>query len=138
MLDTAPPYMYGGAVSSIIKIKKLELERDNLMRDLIKTDQMIRGTYGVNHRRCGTSTCWCSSAKKGHPHNRITWSENAKSYTKVIPKEEIEWIKIVTENYKCFRNSRKRLREINEEIRSLLTELENQIIEKTKKRRKYL
>ena len=130
--------MYNGAVSTITEIKKLESERNKLMKELLKTDQMVRGSFQVNYRRCGTPTCWCFSTEKGHPHNRISWAEEAKSFKKIIPNEEVEWIKIVTANYKRFRTTRKRLREINEEIRALLNEIENQIVKNTWKRKKYL
>jgi len=125
--------MYSSAVSTITKLKKLESKRDTLMKDLLATKQMIRGTFGINYRRCGTHTCWCYSAKVGHPHDRISWTENATSFTRVIPKDKVEWVKVMTANYKRFRTARKKLREINEEIRILLNELEGQIVAKTKK-----
>ncbi len=108
------------------------------MRDLLEMEQMIRGKFVIGYRRCGTRTCWCASAEIGHPQNRIVWGENAKNFTKAIPKKEIPWIKIMTTNYKSFRTARKRIRDINEEVRILLNELEAQIVTKTRKRRKYL
>ena len=108
------------------------------MRNLLEMEQMIRGKFVIGYRRCGTRTCWCASAEIGHPQKRIVWGENAKNFTKAIPKKEIPWIKIMTTNYKSFRTARKRIRDINEEVRILLNGIEAQIVTKTRKRRKYL
>ncbi len=49
--------------------------------------------------------------KAGHLFRRITWSENGRSNTKVIPEEDINWIKELTENYREFqkKSPKKRL-----------------------------
>jgi len=113
------------------KIDLIECERKKLITELLNTTQMVRGTFAINYRRCGKTTCWCYESEKGHPHNRITWTRNGKSKSKVIPKKDVAWTKKMAANYKNFRKKRQRLRDINEQLRSLLNKLEDEITEKT-------
>jgi hypothetical protein len=130
--------MYIRAVSIHKKIKILENERSKLMAELISARSMLRGSFGIHFRRCGTLTCWCVSGGKGHPQSRITWGEKAKKFSKTIPEKDVAWIKEVTDMYRNFRKIRQRLREINEQERFLLDELENDEVNKTRKLRNYL
>lgn len=120
------------------KIEKLEGERERITSEMLETTQMVRGTFANNYRRCGKATCWCYESEKGHPCNRITWTKNAKTGSKVIPEKDVSWIKEMTANYKGFKKNRQRLRKINEDLRLLLDKLEDAIIKKTHRRREYL
>ena len=118
-------------------IKKLEAQRHAVILELVQIDQMIRGKFGVAYRRCGTSTCWCARGK-GHPVNRITWTEQARSRTKAIPAEDIEWIKQRTEAYRRFRKRRQALRVLEDKINAALDAFEAKTVQRTNKQRKYL
>lgn len=108
-----------------------------MILELVQTEQMIRGKFGVAYRRCGTPTCWCAQGQ-GHPINRITWTEQAQSRTKAIPAEDIEWIKQRTETYRRFRKSRQALRALENKINAALDAFEAKTVYRTNKRRKYL
>ena len=118
------------------KIKSLERSQSLLLKTILDTQEMIKGTYGEAYRKCGKSTCRCIQ-DKGHPVNRITWSENGKTKTKSIPKKDLEWIKAETESYQIFRKCRSELRLLDNQLRDLLNELEDKIIIKTKKQKDY-
>lgn len=125
-------------MSILNDIKLLEIKREGILSELTKTQFMLRGSFGKNYRRCGKSTCWCAQSEKGHPHYRITWGKNSQAFTKVIPTQDIEWIKKHTQVYKQFKKLRQQLRELNEKQRILINKLEEDIINKTVKLKEYL
>jgi len=127
-------------VSIIKKLKEIEKQRTIVLNDLQSIRFMIRGSYGKSYRRCGKPTCWCAKNNKknlGHPSYRISWTKNSKSKTKAIPKEDIEWIKEMTLNYRRYRNLRTKLRELDHELKILHDKLEEEVIEMTEKLRDY-
>jgi len=124
-------------VSTPHHIKQLEQQRQTLLTELLQTEQMIRGKFGVAYRRCGTPTCWCAQGE-GHPVNRITWTEQAQSRTKAIPAEDIEWIKQRTETYRRFRKHRQALRVLERKINAALDAFEARTVQRTRRQRKYL
>ena len=117
--------------------KKIEKQRSLLLSDLQLIGQMIRGTYVETHRKCGKSTCWCANESKGHPSYQISWTKEAKSRSKAIPREDIFWIKEMTGNYRKWRTIRSNIRKLEDELRILIDKLEDDIIKKTEKLRKY-
>jgi hypothetical protein len=120
-------------------IQSLEKKRKSYLNELLHISSMIRGSYKESYCRCGKPTCWCSIDKKskGHPSHRISWTKNSKSKTKSIPKEDVEWIKEMTENYRKYRTIRTKLRDLNNELKVLLDNLEEEVIKKTEKLKYY-
>lgn len=119
-------------------MEKLEKQRADLLRGLRSIRGMIRGSYGMTYRRCGRPTCWCMQDEKGHPYHRITWTKDAIPGTKAIPQEDVSWIKEMTGNYRRYQELKTRLREKEQKLRISLNKLEEEIILRTKKLRKYL
>jgi hypothetical protein len=124
-------------MSTFKKIKKIEKQRSLLLSDLERIRQMIRGTYVQTHRKCGKPTCWCARESKGHPSYQISWTKDAKSRSKAIPKADITWIKEMTDNYRKWRTTRSNIRKLEDELMVLIDKLEDDIIKKTEKLRKY-
>lgn len=124
-------------MTTMQRIKTLEERRQRIMEELLQLEQMLRGSFGVAYRRCGTPTCWCADSD-GHPVNRITWTEHSVSRTKAIREEDIAWVKERTDNYRRFRNNRKALRELDRQINSALDAVEEKSVKRTRKRRAYL
>ncbi len=122
---------------SIFKLPRIEKQRSLLLSELQLIGHMIRGTYVETHRKCGKPTCWCANDSKGHPSYQISWTKDAKSRSKAIPREDIFWIKEMTENYRKWRTIRSNIRKLEEELRILVDKLEDDIIKKTEKLRKY-
>lgn len=125
-------------MSILNDIKLLETKRKNILVELTKTRFMLRGSFGKNYRRCGKLTCWCATSEEGHPHYRITWGRNSRAFTKVIPEQDVDWIKNQTQAYKQFKKLRRELRELNDKLRILFDKLEDKIISSTEKLREYL
>jgi hypothetical protein len=124
-------------MSRLNKLKKIEKQRSVLLSELQLIGHMIRGTYVETHRKCGKPTCWCAKDSKGHPSYQISWTKDAKSRSKAIPREDISWIKEMTGNYRKWRTIRSNIRKLEEESRTLIDKSENDIIKKTEKLRKY-
>jgi len=124
-------------MTTVQRIKTLEERRQQLIEELLQVEQMLRGSFGVAYRRCGTPTCWCADSY-GHPINRITWSEKSVSKTKSIREEDIVWVKEQTDAYRRFRKNRKALREVERKINSALDAVEEKTVKRTRKRRAYL
>lgn len=124
-------------MSSKIRIKKLERQRQALIQELLNTQQMIRGSFGTATRKCGKPNCWCAEGS-GHPVNRITWTEKARARTKAIPAEDAAWVETMTKNYKRFRTNRQELRALDKKLNSEIDELEAKIVDHTKGQKEYL
>lgn len=124
-------------MSTFKKLKKIEKQRSLLLSELQLIGHMIRGTYVETHRKCGKPNCWCANDSKGHPGYQISWTKNARSRSKAIPREDIFWIKEMTGNYRKWRTIRSNIRKLEEELRNLIDKLEDDIIKNTEKLRKY-
>ena len=118
-------------------IRDLEKERQQVLKELLNSKQLLRGSVATVYTKCGRENCWCKDGK-GHPHTRITWSEKAKGYTRKVPKNEMSWIKKVTENYRNFRSLRRRLKELEASIKELQDKLEDILVSDTRKIKDYL
>jgi len=118
-------------MSTFNKLKRIEKQRSLLLSELQLIGHMIRGTYVETHRKCGKPTCWCANESKGHPSYQISWTKNAKSRSKAIPREDIFWIKEMTGNYRKWRTIRSNIRKLEEELRNLIDKLEYDIIPTT-------
>lgn len=111
-------------------IRALEKKRSLLINELLTTNQMIRGSFGITYRRCGKQTCWCIH-EKGHSYTRITWTENAQAHTKAIPHNDIPWFKDITKKYRTFRKLRTRISLLDLHIKNKIDSFENEVVEKT-------
>lgn len=124
-------------MSTKTRILKLQKKKVAFVEELLDASPMLRGTFGVAYRKCGKPTCWCA-AGKGHPYSRITWSEEARSRTKIIPSQDTDWAQKLTGNFRRFRKTRKTLRELEQDIKELLDQLEDQLVRSARKQRPYL
>ncbi len=124
-------------MSTFRQYKKLETEKSRLIRELKTIKKMIRGTYVQTHRKCGKPNCRCAKDIEGHPSYQISWTKDGKSRSKAIPKEDMAWIKEMTDNYKKWRTLRSNIRRLTDEERKLLDSEEEKLIQKTENLRKY-
>ena len=119
------------------KIKQLERRRERLIGELLKTQVMIRGSFGTVRRKCGASNCWCAQGG-GHPVDRINYSEDGRSRTKAVKPEDVSWAREMTENYQRFRKNRQALRALEKKINQAIDDLEANVVEKTARQRNYV
>ncbi len=119
------------------KIRKLEQRRKRIIGELLKTQAMIRGSFGTVHRKCGAPNCWCAQGS-GHPLNPINYSQDGRSRTNAVKAQDVEWAREMTENYKRFRRNRQELRTLEKQINQTAKELEARIVDKTARQRNYV
>ena len=122
---------------AVSQLMELEKRRATVIRKLASNRPMLRGSCGLIYRRCGKAACKCNQ-DKGHPRNRLIWSENGKVKTKTIPVADIKWVKEMTLVYHSFKEYRLELINIDDEINRILTSLCEEIIVETKKLKPYL
>ena len=122
---------------SRLKIKSIEEKRAILLAELQRIEYMIRWTFVETHRKCGKPNCWCAKQDQGHPSYQISWTEDAKSRSKAVPKEDIPWIKEMTGNYREWRSARAKMRKLENELRVLIDQMEDAILKKTEKVKKH-
>ena len=113
------------------KLLRTEDERSLIISKLMDVDVMLRGSYALIYTKCGKDNCRCKD-KAGHPHSRITWSEQGQGVTRKVPREYIDWIKEVTNNYRQFRLLRKKLVSLEAETKRLLDAYEKELIKSTR------
>jgi hypothetical protein len=123
-------------MSTIKQLQALEKRRAVLIERLCQTQAMIKGSFSTSYRRCGQANCRCAEGK-GHPMNRISYTDQGKSRTKLVRAEDIEWAKQMTEFYKRFRKDRQALRQLEKKLNLAIDQLETKTITRTAAKRGY-
>jgi hypothetical protein len=94
---------------------------------------MLRGSFSRISTRCGRANCWCAHSPKGHPHTRLTWSQNGQLTTRKVPADQKERVLEWTHNYRQFRARRRKLRALHRQIQNLLDQYEQALLAQTRK-----
>lgn len=115
------------------KIQSLLKHQEQMLERLLKNPPMLRGTFSQVQTRCGKPNCWCAHSSQGHPHTRITWSQDGKLRTRKVPPDQIEQINQLTRNYRQFRSLRRKIAALQTEMRTLLDDLEREQVEEARK-----
>lgn len=119
------------------KLIKIEIQKAQILEELLKERLMLPGAFGVVYCKCGKDNCWCKKGV-GHPVKRITWTEKGKSKTKTIPEQDARWIKEVTKNYRNFKKMKRKLKTFQMETKAQIEKWEKKLIKKTRQMRTYL
>lgn len=119
------------------KIQKADNERQKLLMKLFENKKMVRGTFCQIYVKCGKANCWCVNGK-GHSHKRMSWHERGKSFSRAVPREDYEWIEQMTNHFREYRNTRKKIIKMETTIGELLDLYEEDILKKTRKGKSYL
>lgn len=124
-------------MSTSKKIRTLEQRRERLINELLETECMIRGSFRTVYRKCGGANCWCAQSR-GHPLDRINFTQEGRSRTKAVKAEDVQWAKQMTEHYKRFKKNRQALRALDKKINQAIDELESNIVDKTAHKRDFV
>jgi hypothetical protein len=115
------------------KLLRLLAERQHLLRLMLRTQPLLRGSFHQVYTRCGKSNCWCAKAKKGHPHARLTWSEEGAMMTRKVGASEQKTVIKLTARYKRFGEHRQQLTALDQQIQDRLSDFEKALIGETRK-----
>jgi hypothetical protein len=94
---------------------------------------ILRGSFHRVFTRCGKSNCWCAKTQKGHPHARLTWSEEGTMMTRKVGASEQKAIIKLTDTYKRFCEQRRELTALELQIQNRLDDYEKALINETRK-----
>ena len=115
------------------RLLRLLSERQRLLRQMLRSQRMLRGSFHQVYTRCGKSNCWCAKAKKGHPHSRLTWSEEGAMMTRKVGVLEQQAVIKLTGAYKRFCEQRQQLGALDQQIQDRLDDYEKALIGETRK-----
>lgn len=120
-------------------LKKTLKRQEALIKELLKTEHMLKGSYRAVYTKCGKTNCWCAGAnKRGHMHMRLSWNDDGKTRNRAIPDNDKDWILEMTNCYKHFRKLQREVTVTQSKIKMLVGAIARRIIKNTKKRRTYL
>lgn len=112
-------------------------KRDTLIKDLLNLDQMLKGCYCVSTTTCGKPNCKCARGESHHVE-RLVWRENGRGVNRSVPKEDVAWIKEMTDNHNEYKKLKKKLDELDRKIAKQLDAIYQSSIKKTKRGKSYL
>lgn len=115
------------------ELAALRVRERRLIERIVSRPLLLRGTLSRVHTRCGKPTCWCAQAKKGHPHTRLTWSEEGRLTTRKVPADHLNAVAQWTANHRAYRSLCKQLSAVHAQIIDLLNRRERALIEHTRK-----
>jgi hypothetical protein len=113
-------------------IRKQSRRLDALLRQLLRVPAGVRGTLSRIYTRCGKPTCWCARQPQGHPHTRLTWSQNGTLRTCKVPADRLAEVIRLTRNHRRFRTLRRQLRAAQTDLAGLLDVYEQAITDDTR------
>ena len=121
--------------SHFVKRKLLALlsHHGRLLRQILQPRRILRGSFHQVYTRCGKSNCWCAKDKKGHPHARLTWSEEGTMMTRKVGASERKAVSKLTAAYKCFGEQRRQLTALELQIQERLDDYEKALIRESQK-----
>jgi hypothetical protein len=103
----------------IRKIRKLEQERDRILKRLLVPDPLLIGSVSLVKRTCGKPNCRCVE-KPSHEVLTLATSKKAHRRCQVVRMADMETVQERVEAYKNFRSALRRLEAIGKEEKSLL------------------
>jgi hypothetical protein len=104
-------------------------DHDRLLKELLRPQRILRGSFHQVYTRCGKANCWCAKARRGHAHTRLTWSEGGTFITRKVPAAEREHVAHLTNSYRQFREQRGQLSTLQMKIQDGLDQYEKALIQ---------
>jgi hypothetical protein len=101
------------------KLRSLQKQRSGLLRIFSRNEELIAGSYGEVHIRCGQPTCRCHK-EGGHFATRLSQWVGGKLKTKIVRVADRERVKTASDHYKSHKSALRELRKLHtEELRIL-------------------
>jgi hypothetical protein len=113
-------------------------QQTRLIRQLLTLQPLLRGTVSHVVTRCGKARCWCAQSPKGHPHVRMSWSQQGTIITRKVPSSDLTNVRTLTENYRRFRSLRRRLLGMQSKMKNMFDDYEMALIEQSRMRLPFL
>jgi hypothetical protein len=108
-------------------------DHDRRLKELLRPQRILRGSFHQVYTRCGKANCWCAKARSGHAHTRLTWSEGGTFFTRKVPTAEREQVARLTNRYRQFRGQRGQLSTSQMKIQEGLDRYEKALIREVRR-----
>jgi hypothetical protein len=107
-------------------LRKLQQERRQRLRRLVRDHELAVGSVSVVARKCGNPTCGCASGL-GHPQTLFLFSdEDGRRRCKLVRRADESRLQKAGERYRDFREDLKQLRAIDRREKEILMALRDQ------------
>lgn len=113
-------------VSKIIqRIDQLNKKRFTVLKQTLNSKEYIAAQVYERYKKCGNKSCKCAD---GQLHGPFMWIYQKKKGQKIlsttVQKDKVPKAKKLSANYRSWTEKRQLLRELEQEIQSLLNEME--------------
>lgn len=115
------------------KLLRLLSDHRRLLKQILRSQRLLRGSFHEVYTRCGKPNCWCAKARKGHAHARLTWSEEGTMITRKVGMANRKTVVKLTGNYRKFIEQRRQLTALESQIQEHLDQYEKALIGETRK-----
>jgi len=110
------------------QIRRLSQRATQHLEQLLQIQSLLRGSFHRVYTRCGKPNCWCARRARGHPHARLSWSENGRMTTRKVPAQATQRILELNHHYRQFGALRRQRLVLQEQIEALLDQHEQRLM----------
>jgi hypothetical protein len=100
-------------------VKKIQEQKEKLLRRLKVPTDALPGSLSVSRLRCGKANCHCSQ-DEGHENWTLTYMADGKKRVKHIPQDLVEYVRQKVDHGKAFRDALNQIFLANIELLVLL------------------
>lgn len=108
--------MYNLPIMTPAERSRFLRRRQQLIEQLHRLPNLMRGNVCVRQRRCGRSTCQCAMGGARHEGLQLTVTLEGRTVTRFVRQAELEEVTAMTENYRRLWAIVEELTKVNLEI----------------------
>lgn len=108
------------------RIHQLEKKRFWHLRVLLQSPSLLKGSLLNLKRPCGRSPCCCEQGELHH-QTIVSFKKGGKTKFTYVPREDLPFIKGLSENMKRFRKNKKEMTLVEKKVWREIRRLERQI-----------
>jgi len=106
------------------RIAQLVQQRESAERVLLGRQDLLKGTVTEVQRMCGKPGCKCTKGDK-HVCYQLSQSVEGRTRTRNVPRKLLEKVRLLTDEYRRFRQARAAWVRLNAQIIELINQLES-------------
>jgi hypothetical protein len=102
------------------RIRRLEGEREKLLKELMEPEDMVAGSVYSTYKKCGKETCRCARGELHGPFMSLSIPKEGKRTLRHIRQGDEDWVKSRAINYRDYQKNLARLRKLDATVLSVL------------------
>lgn len=107
------------------RCSQVQAEIGRLIERITADKPMVKGSVYEMRRKCGKESCRCARGEL-HASKVLSWSEEGRTRLRAIPKGTVGELRTLTQRYQRFRRARARIVKLQQELITLIDQLEKQ------------